>query len=52
MIGGGTAALLVQEVITDNCGENVDDDDALACVAEETIEAIDLSTYRLRHSKP
>jgi hypothetical protein len=33
--------LLVEEVITDNCGEVVDDDDALACVAEETIEAID-----------
>jgi len=31
----------VEEVITDNCGEVVDDDDALACVAEETIEAID-----------
>jgi hypothetical protein len=33
--------LLVEEVITDNCGEVVDDDDALACVAEETIEVID-----------
>ena len=31
----------MKEVITDNCGEVVDDDDALACVAEETIEAID-----------
>ena len=32
----------MEEVITDNCGEVVDDDDALlACVAEETIEAID-----------
>ncbi len=31
----------MEEVITDNCGEVVDDDDALACVAEETIEVID-----------
>ena len=31
----------MEEVITDDCGEVVDDDDALVCVAEETIEAID-----------
>ena len=31
----------MEEVITDNCGEVVDDDEALACVTEETIEAID-----------